>query len=173
MFWPTWPLMSSSSSSTSQPCQECWRDVKLSPSKLKTMASPIKILPDRPEGIAHHKYGFFCEKFELERLSFCKTMAEQAWVIEEHCKVKTKEVPGDPEWKFSNQEKGLLFGVGRQQFGHPKKNSREKNSLYLNSPRTQKKEHNCFQEKFIKKKETKTYSKNPPRLEPPTPPIPK
>ena len=82
------------------------------------MASLIKILPDRPEGIASHKYGFFCEKFELERLSFCKTMAEQAWVIEEHCKVKTKEVPGNPEWKFSNQEKGLLFGVGRQQFGH-------------------------------------------------------
>ena len=45
-------------------------------------------------------------------------MAEQVWVIKEHCKVKTKEVPGDPEWKFSNQEKGLLFGVGRQQFGH-------------------------------------------------------
>ena len=41
-------------------------------------------------------------------------------------------------------------------------NSREKNSLYLNSPRTQRKELNCFQEKFIKKKETKTYSKNQP-----------
>ena len=39
-------------------------------------------------------------------------------MIKEHCKVKTKEVPGNPEWKFSNQEKGLLFGVGRQQFGH-------------------------------------------------------
>ena len=49
--------------------------------------------------------------------------------------------------------------------------SREKNSLYLNSPRTQRKELNCFQEKFIKKKETKTYSKNQPQLEPPTPPI--
>ena len=39
--------------------------------------------------------------------------------------------------------------------------NREKNSLYLNSPRTQRKELDCFQEKFIKKKETKTYSKKP------------
>ena len=66
-----------------------------------------------------------------------------------------------------------IFGVCFCDTGVGVAHSREKNSLYLNSPRTQRKELNCFQEKFIKKKETKTYSKKPTLTQTPHPSNPK